>query len=63
MDKCLWVAAGYPVFVGAVVALWKAWRKKDGEVRALNLLLLSEKERHIQELEGFRKVVIKRRGG
>jgi phage-related minor tail protein len=62
MDKCLWVAAGYPVFVAAVAALWKAWRKKDAEARALNQLLLSEKERHIQELEEFRKIIVKRRG-
>lgn len=63
MDKCLWVAGGYPVFVAAIIALWKAWRKKDGESRILNQQLLSEKERHIQELEEFRKIVVKRRGG
>lgn len=62
MDSCLWVCAGYPVLVGGIAALWKAWRKKDGEVKDLNQKLLSEKERHIKELEDFRQAVIQRRG-
>lgn len=64
MDKCLWVGAGYPVFVLAVAALWKALHKKDSDVKRLQQEVLDEKERHIKELEEFKKLVErKKRGG
>ena len=60
MDRCMWVGAGYPIFVAAVVALWKAFLKKDKEVRKLQADLLQEKEWHVRELEEFKKMVERR---
>lgn len=57
MDKCAWVGVGYPVFIAAVVALWKAYRGERKETRRAELLLIEEKERHVRELEAFKKIV------
>lgn len=62
MDSCMWVAAGYPALLAAIGALWRAGRKKDKKNEELNQQLLAEKERHIQELEEFKKIVLERRG-
>lgn len=60
MDKCLWIGAGYPVFIAAVVALWKAFWKRDRENRKLQDELTKEKEWHVRELEEFKKMVLRR---
>lgn len=57
MDKCLWVGTGYPVFIAAVVALWAFVKKKDREVKEGQQALLEEKEKHIRELEEFKRMV------
>ncbi len=57
MDKCLWVGAGYPVFIAAIVALWGVYQKSLKQTRAAELLLLQEKDVRIHELEAFQKVV------
>lgn len=61
MEDWHWALAGYPVLTGAIGVLWKAWRKKDKEVQELTAKLLAEKERHIQELEDFRRLANLRR--
>lgn len=60
MDKCLWVAAGYPAFVAAIVALWKAYQRKDRDVKRGQEDLLREKEWHVRELEEFKKMAERR---
>ncbi len=62
MDSCMWVAAGYPALLAAIGALWRAGKRKDRDHQALTQQLLAEKERHIQELEEFKKIVMERRG-
>lgn len=63
MDKCLWVGAGYPVFIVAVAALWKVYQAALRGRRAAELLLLEEKDRRLRELEAFKKIVEDRTGG
>ena len=69
MDKCMWVGAGYPVFILAIVALWGAYRSEvkaaRAAARAAELLLLEEKDRRVQELIAFQKIIEERlrRGG
>ena len=63
MDKCLWVGAGYPVFIAAVSILWLAYQNSRKETRTAELLLIEEKDRHIRELEAFKKMVEDRQSG
>lgn len=53
----MWVGAGYPVFIAAVVALWVALKAERKETRNAELLLLEEKDRRVRELEAFKKIV------
>jgi hypothetical protein len=60
----MWVGAGYPVFIAAVVALWLAYRSEVNSARAAarnaELMLLEEKDRRVRELEAFQKIVEER---
>lgn len=60
MDKCLWVASGYPVLVAGIVALWKVYQKAMKETRKAQEDLLREKEWHVRELEEFKKMAERR---
>ena len=53
----MWVGAGYPVFIAAIVALWVALKAERKETRNAELLLLEEKDRRVRELEAFKKIV------
>lgn len=57
MDKCLWVCAGYPPLIAAIVALWKVYQKERRETRNAELKLLEEKDRRVHELEAFHKIL------
>jgi hypothetical protein len=60
----MWVGAGYPVFIAAVVALWFAYRGEvnNARIAARNaeLMLLEEKDRRVRELEAFQKIIEER---
>ena len=59
----MWVGAGYPVFIAAVIALWAAYRGAIREIRNAELMLLEEKDRRVRELEAFKKVIEDRQQG
>lgn len=59
----MWVGAGYPFFIAAIVALWAAYRGSQKEVRNSELMLLEEKDRRVRELEAFKKIVEERLQG
>jgi len=61
MEDWHWAITGYPVLASAIGVLWKALHKKDKMIEGLHEMLLAEKERHIQELEAFRRLVNSRR--
>ena len=63
MDNCMWVGAGDPVFIAAVVALWYAYRGANKEIRNAEMMLLEEKDRRVRELEAFKKVIEDRQQG
>lgn len=60
MDSCIWVAAGYPVLVAGIVALWGAYQKSNDK-------LLKERHTSEQIWEALAAIVKKReetkRGG